>query len=228
MHRYGCILSTSARNCCIFWVRNLSRCARSRVARNLFTAKDLPEPTLQRQSQPALGSHDKAHAPRGHSSRRTNHQSPRLSSLRRRDARTDASIPVSYQYAATIRKRTCHLVLDSLDLWTAFLVHDQPVCAVVPDQVGRLPRRFQSDAGIRAAAVSSRASQPGVARFNASLRRKHDPHGLTPTAVVPAATASPRRTWRDPRVITRGIRTCCTSGSWAAILRACTAWRNRH
>lgn len=103
MHRYGCILSTSARNCCIFWVRNLSRCARSRVARNLLTAKDLPEPILHRQSQPALGSHDKAHAPRGHSSRRTNHQSPRLSSLRRRDARTDASIPKLYHHAMLLQ-----------------------------------------------------------------------------------------------------------------------------
>lgn len=43
-----------------------------------------------------------------------------------------------------------------------------------------------------ASRAKKRRAQPGVAALSAARRRSHPPHGWTPTALVAAATASPR------------------------------------
>jgi len=223
-HRYGCILSTIARNCFNFASRRCDRFFRSRAARNRCIAKHLWVPIRARQSHPASGSHDKSHISRGHESRRTSHHTPRLSSMRRRDARTDASIPILYQYAST-RQGTSNLAPHRVDSWTAVRRRDQPGGAVVADQERRLPRRRSSHPRH---AVIARRIQPGVAAFSAAFRLKQLPHGAgPPTAWIPAATASPtpgpsRLGTSDSRtaLIPRGMGIWSRSASEAGIRRA--------
>lgn len=86
------------RNFCIFLCLCCSSVCRVKAARNRLTARELLEPIRYLQSQLPCGSQDSAQWPCGHSSRRTNHQSPRPASMRRRDALTESSMAVAYQH----------------------------------------------------------------------------------------------------------------------------------
>lgn len=69
---------------------SLKRC--SLAACNRLTARDLLDPTFQRQSHPPSGSQEISHRLGSQESMRTSHQSPREASMRRRDAFTEASM----------------------------------------------------------------------------------------------------------------------------------------
>lgn len=71
---------------------SLKRC--SLAACNRLTARDLLDPTFQRQSHPRSGSQEMSHRFGSQESMRTSHQSPRPASMRRRDALSEASMYV--------------------------------------------------------------------------------------------------------------------------------------